>query len=428
MPRIIYTALFITLIPAYFIRLTWRGIGNKKYLQRWGERLGIANVRPTKDKSIVWVHAVSVGEVNASIPLLRALMEEYPGSEFLVTTSTPTGSDILLSKLGNKIKHQYVPIDIPFCINLFINTWKPKALILLETEIWPNIIHCCKKQGIVTALVNARLSEKSKLKYLRFNSVILPAINSLDLILAQYESDAYRFNEIAADKEIKLCGNLKFDQDMPEELESISDSIRDSWSKEGKRRPTLIAASTHEGEEVIVLDAFNAILETITDALLIVVPRHLERFNKVKSLIDDQGFNFSSRSKKEDVTNDVQVLLGDTMGELNFLYSVSDVAFVGGSLIDHGGQNLLEPAAQGLPLCSGPSVRNFVEISDQLKKASGLTIIKDKKELADYFIDLVNDEHNLQKTGQASKNVFMENRGAIEIIKKDLDSRINKVL
>ena len=428
MPRIIYTALFITLIPAYFIRLTWRGIGNKKYLQRWGERLGIANVRPTKDKSIVWVHAVSVGEVNASIPLLRALMEEYPGSEFLVTTSTPTGSDILLSKLGNKIKHQYVPIDIPFCINLFINTWKPKALILLETEIWPNIIHCCKKQGIVTALVNARLSEKSKLKYLRFNYVIQPAINSLDLILAQYESDAYRFNEIAADKEIKLCGNLKFDQDMPEELESISDSIRDSWSKEGKRRPTLIAASTHEGEEVIVLDAFNAILETITDALLIVVPRHLERFNKVKSLIDDQGFSFSSRSKKEDVTNDVQVLLGDTMGELNFLYSVSDVAFVGGSLIDHGGQNLLEPAAQGLPLCSGPSVRNFVEISDQLKKASGLTIIKDKKELADYFIDLVNDEHNLQKTGQASKNVFMENRGAIEIIKKDLDSRINKVL
>ena len=428
MPRIIYTALFITLIPAYFIRLTWRGIGNKKYLQRWGERLGIANVRPTKDKSIVWVHAVSVGEVNASIPLLRALMEEYPGSEFLVTTSTPTGSDILLSKLGNKIKHQYVPIDIPFCINLFINTWKPKALILLETEIWPNIIHCCKQQGIVTALVNARLSEKSKLKYLRFNSVIQPAINSLDLILAQYESDAYRFNEIAADKEIKLCGNLKFDQDMPEELESISDSIRDSWSKEGKRRPTLIAASTHEGEEVIVLDAFNAILETITDALLIVVPRHLERFNKVKSLIDDQGFNFSSRSKKEDVTNDVQVLLGDTMGELNFLYSVSDVAFVGGSLIDHGGQNLLEPAAQGLPLCSGPSVRNFVEISDQLKKASGLTIIKDKKELADYFIDLVNDEHNLQKTGQASKNVFMENRGVIEIIKKDLDSCINKVL
>jgi len=428
MPRIIYTALFIALIPAYFIRLTWRGIGNKKYLLRWGERLGIANIRPTKDKSIIWVHAVSVGEVNASIPLLRALMEEYPGSEFLVTTSTPTGSDILLSKLGNKIKHQYVPIDIPFCINLFINTWKPKALILLETEIWPNIIHCCKKQGIVTALVNARLSEKSKLKYLRFNSVIQPAINSLDLILAQYESDAYRFNEIAADKEIKLCGNLKFDQDMPEELESISDSIRDSWSMEGKRRPTLIAASTHEGEEVIVLDAFNAILETITDALLIVVPRHLERFNKVKSLIDDQGFNFSSRSKKEDITNDVQVLLGDTMGELNFLYSVSDVAFVGGSLIDHGGQNFLEPAAQGLPLCSGPSVRNFVEISDQLKKASGLTIIKDKNELADYFIDLVNDEHNLQKTGQASKNIFMKNRGAIEIIKKDLDSRINKVL
>ena len=428
MPRIIYTALFIALIPAYFIRLTWRGIGNKKYLQRWGERLGIANVRPTKDKSIVWMHAVSVGEVNASIPLLRTLMEEYPGAEFLVTTSTPTGSDILLSKLGSKVKHQYVPIDIPICINLFINTWKPKALILLETEIWPNIIHCCKKQGIITALVNARLSEKSKSKYLRFISLIKPAIDSLDLILAQYKSDADRFNEIVVDKKIKLCGNLKFDQDMPEELESISGSIRDSWSIEGKRRPTLIAASTHEGEEVIILDAFKEILKEINDALLILVPRHLERFNRVKSLIDDQGFNFSSRSKKEDVTNDIQVLLGDTMGELNFLYSVSDVAFVGGSLIDHGGQNLLEPAAQGLPLCSGPSVRNFVEISNQLKKASGLSIINNKNELADYFIDLINDENNLRKTGQASKYIFMENRGAIGLIKKDLDSYINKVL
>jgi len=420
MPRIIYTALFVALIPAYFIRLTWRGIGNKKYLQRWGERLGIANVRPTKDKSIIWVHAVSVGEVNASIPLLRTLMEECPWAEFLVTTSTPTGSDILISKLGNKVKHQYVPIDIPICINLFINTWKPKALILLETEIWPNIIHCCKKKGIVTALVNARLSEKSKSKYLRFNSLIQPAINSIDLILAQYKSDADRFNEIVIDKKIKLCGNLKFDQDTPEELESISGSIRDSWSIEGKRRPTLIAASTHEGEEVVILDAFKAILETITDALLIVVPRHLERFDRVKSLIDGQGFSFSSRSKKEDVTNDIQVLLGDTMGELNFLYSVSDVAFVGGSLIDHGGQNLLEPAAQGLPLCSGPSVRNFVEISEQLKNAHGLQIIKNKNELANYFLDLINDEIKLQKTGQASKNIFMKNRGAIDIITKDL--------
>ena len=428
MPRIIYTVLLIVLIPAYFARLTWRAIGNKKYLKRWGERLGIANVRPTKDKSIVWVHAVSVGEVNASIPLLRELMEEYVDSEFLVTTSTPTGSDILLSKLGNKVKHQYVPIDIPFCINLFISTWKPRALILLETEIWPNIIHCCKKKGIVTSLVNARLSEKSKSKYLQFSSFIKPAINSLDLILAQYQSDAERFNEIVPDKEIKLCGNLKFDQDMPDELESISSSIRDSWSIEGKRRPTLIAASTHEGEEFIVLDALKIIKETITDALLILVPRHPERFQKVKSLINSQGFSMSSRSKKEDVTRDVQVLLGDTMGELNFLYSVSDVAFVGGSLIDHGGQNLLEPAAQGLALCSGPSDRNFVEISDQLKKASGLRIIKNKNELAKYFVDLINDENLLKDTGKASKNIFIKNRGAIEIIKNDLQSFLKDLL
>ena len=428
MPRIIYTFFLITLIPAYFLRLTWRGMGNSKYLSRWGERLGRANIRPTKGKSIVWVHAVSVGEVNASIPLLRALMGEYPGSEFLVTTSTPTGSDILLSKLGNKVKHQYVPIDIPFCINRFINTWKPKVLILLETEIWPNIIHCCKQKGISTALVNARLSEKSKLKYLRFRSLIQPAISSLDLILAQYQSDLERFVEIVADKEIKLCGNLKFDQDIPEELESISDSIRNSWSTEGKRRPTLIAASTHEGEEAIVLEAFKVILDSLSDALLIIVPRHLERFSKVNALINIQGFNLSVRSRKEDVSKDVQVLLGDTMGELNFLYSLSDVAFVGGSLIDHGGQNLLEPAAQGLPLCSGPSVRNFMEISDQLQKAKGLRIINDKDELAFYFLDLINDEHNLQKTGQASKAIFMKNRGAIEIIIRSLHDSFRNII
>ena len=420
MPRILYTAIFIALIPIYFIRLTLRGIGNKKYLERWSERLGKANIRPSKDKPIIWVHAVSVGEVNASIPLLRNLMEEYQDAEFLVTTSTPTGSDILLKKLGNKIKHQYLPIDIPFCINLFIGTWRPKALILLETEIWPNIIHCCKKQGIVTALVNARLSEQSKLRYLRFMALIQPAINSLDLILAQYESDANRFNAIVPEKEIKLCGNLKFDQDLPDELESISSSIRDSWAVDGKRRPTLIAASTHEGEEKIVLAAFKLILESIPNALLILVPRHLERFKKVKSLLNELDFNSSSRSMKEDVTKDVQVMLGDTMGELNFLYSVSDVAFVGGTLIDHGGQNFLEPAAQGLPLCSGPSVRNFVEISNELKKASGLKIVNDKEGISNFFVDLINEKNELEKIGQASKTVFMKNRGAIKIIQEEL--------
>ena len=420
MPRILYTAIFIALIPIYFIRLTFRGIGNKKYLERWSERLGKANIRPSKDKSIIWVHAVSVGEVNASIPLLRNLMEEYQDSEFLVTTSTPTGSDILLKKLGNKIKHQYLPIDIPFCINLFIGTWRPKALILLETEIWPNVIHCCKKQGIFTALVNARLSEQSKLRYLRFMALIQPAINSLDLILAQYESDANRFNAIVPEKEIKLCGNLKFDQDLPDELESISSSIRDSWAVDGKRRPTLIAASTHEGEEKIVLAAFKLILESIPNALLILVPRHLERFKKVKSLLNELDFNSSSRSMKEDVTKDVQVMLGDTMGELNFLYSVSDVAFVGGTLIDHGGQNFLEPAAQGLPLCSGPSVRNFVEISNELKKASGLKIVNDKEGISNFFVDLINEKNELEKIGQASKTVFMKNRGAIKIIQEEL--------
>ena len=315
---------------------------------------------------------------------------------------------------------------------------KPKGLLELGNEtILDRLICQFKSLGIKDILMVVGYQKESLIKH--FGSSVrfiyykdFAKTNNLHTLWSirdeLNDNIIISFADLVVDKQIKLCGNLKFDQDIPEELESISGSIRDSWSIEGKRRPTLIAASTHEGEEIIVLDSFNLILKKITDALLILVPRHLERFDRVESLIDNQGFNCSSRSKKEDVTNDVQVLLGDTMGELNFLYSVSDVAFVGGSLIDHGGQNLLEPAAQGLPLCSGPSLRNFVEISEQLKKSSGLKIINNKQELADYFIGLVNDENNLKETGQVSKAIFMKNRGAIEIINGTLKNSFKGLL
>ena len=228
MPRFIYTVLLYLLIPVYFIRLLIRGASNKDYLFRWNERLGFSNLIPSENKKIIWIHAVSVGEVNASIPLLRKLMEQLPETEFLVTTTTPTGSDILLNKMGSRVKHQYIPVDLPICVDKFLDKWQPKMLIILETEIWPNLISNCKKRGIYTALVNARLSEKSKTKYARLKSLISPTVFELDLILAQYESDASRFKELA-DREVALCGNLKFDQDIPDEIESIVDGIRSQW-------------------------------------------------------------------------------------------------------------------------------------------------------------------------------------------------------
>ena len=424
MPRNLYTALFCLLLPLYFIRLGWKGLSNREYYLRWGERLGFSRFIPSKDKLVIWVHAVSVGEVNASMPLIRRLLEDYPQSEILVTTTTPTGSKLLIERLGNKVKHQYIPVDIPFFINLFLNKWKPHILILLETEIWPNIINACKNRGIYTALVNARLSDKSKENYLKFKSLISTSIDSLNLILAQFESDKGRFNEISDKKEIKLCGNLKFDQDIPYELEEISRTIREDWSIEGDQRPTLIASSTHEGEEEIILQAFKLILKDLPKALLILVPRHLERFEKVRNIILKHDLSLASRSKKSEVTHLTEVLFGDTIGELNFLYSLSDVAFVGGSLIDHGGQNLLEPSAQKLALLSGPSLRNFSDVSDQLKEVEALEIVNDPQELSDKFLSFIQNQDILKKKGHAAFEIFQENRGALKLILNHLDQAI----
>ena len=427
MLRLIYTAIFYLALPLYFVRLIIRAVQNPDYLKRWGERLGYGSNLPTEGKTVLWIHAVSVGEVNASIPLVRSLLDTYSNSEILVTTSTPTGSKILLDKMGARVKHQYVPLDLPACLNVFLDRWNPKAVIVLETEIWPNILSMCKERGIFTALVNARLSEKSKDKYNIVKPLAAEALGNLDLLIAQYDSDADRFKEINTSLKIEVCGNLKFDQQVPEEMHSISSSIRDSWSDDGQR-PTLIAASTHETEEEFVLDAFLEILGEAKEALLILVPRHPERFETVFEYIQNRELSVARRSNKDDVTPKTQVLLGDTMGELNFLYSVSDVAFVGGSLVDHGGQNLLEPASLGLPLSSGKSLRNFQEIADELQESEALFLIEEQKELSDFFIDLISKPKRRARIGKASAEVFEKNRGVLIKINKSLNKYLSRLL
>ena len=427
MLRLIYTAIFYLALPLYFVRLIIRAVQNPDYLKRWGERLGYGSNLPTEGKTVLWIHAVSVGEVNASIPLVRSLLDTYSNSEILVTTSTPTGSKILLDKMGARVKHQYVPLDLPACLNVFLDRWNPKAVIVLETEIWPNILSMCKERGIFTALVNARLSEKSKDKYNIVKPLAAEALANLDLLIAQYDSDADRFKEINNSLKIEVCGNLKFDQQVPEEMHSISSSIRDSWSDDGQR-PTLIAASTHETEEEFVLDAFLEILGEAKEALLILVPRHPERFETVFEYIQNRELSVARRSNKDDVTPKTQVLLGDTMGELNFLYSVSDVAFVGGSLVDHGGQNLLEPASLGLPLSSGKSLRNFQEIADELQESKALFLIEEQKELSDFFIDMISKPKKSARIGKASAKVFEKNRGVLIKINQSLNKHLSKLL
>jgi len=427
MYRLIYTFLHILILPLYFLRLFLKGIKNKEYLYRWDERIALGRLKPSGKKKVIWIHAVSVGEVNASIPLIRKIIEKYSEVEVLVTTTTPTGSKILLDKMGSRVSHQYLPIDIPLFIYLFLRKWKPEGLILLETEIWPNLIAACKKRKIFVSLVNARLSEMSLQRYLRFESLISESISDLDLIIAQYHPDKKRLRKLVPRKKILLCGNLKFDQDIPNEFLEISKSIREDWSLGKDLRPTLIAASTHEGEEEQILESFTKIKEEFNNPLLILVPRHPERFKRVRQLIRSYNLNMSMRSNKEEVEELTDVLLGDTMGELNFLYSLSDVAFVGGTLIDHGGQNLLEPAALSLPIITGPSLRNFEEIAKKLKKEGALEIVRSSTEIENIFTNLIRNKIEINKRKNASRLVYEENRGAVDRVLEYLDEFLNKI-
>ncbi len=426
MPRIIYTALFYLISPFYFLRLTWKGIKDSDYLKRWSERLGVVK-NFSIQKDVLWVHAVSVGEVNASLPLLRSLLDTYKNLDLLVTTTTPTGSDMLRRTMGDRVKHQYIPLDLPYCIKKFLNFWKPKALLILETEIWPNIIHECNKRKIFVGVINARLSEKSKNNYLTIKSLINSSLDKVDLLIAQYDSDKKRFNELIKEKDIKLSGNLKYEIEIPKELTNISNTIKESWAVEGEDRPILIAASTHETEEEIILEAFSELLRSMNNALLIISPRHPERFSKVHKLIIDKGFKVARRSKKEQVNPNVEVLLGDTMGELNLLYSVSDIAFVGGSLIDHGGQNIIEPASLGKPICVGPNLRNFEDVARELEKVEALKIIRTSEDLVSYFLHLLNNKVEMKRLGEASFLVAKKNKGALQKVLLFLSSYLDNI-
>ena len=375
------------------------------YRKKWYERFGFISWKKT-NHPIIWLHAVSVGEVNASKPIVKLLLKKYKHYKIIITTVTPTGAETVIQQYGDNVSNFYLPYDIPFCVKKFIRTINPSILITMETEIWPNLIEICDKRDIFISLVNARLSEKSKQNYEWIKFLISPALKKIDLVIAQYKSDADRFKKINDTTKISLCGNLKFDQDIPDQIEAISASIRQSWAVDGKVRPTLIAASTHETEERFVIDSFLEIISKEENSLLILVPRHPERFDDVYGQILEANLEVARRSKKEDVTRSTKVLLGDTMGELNFLYSVSDIAFVGGSLIDHGGQNLLEPAALGLPISSGSSLRNFQEIADELKRDEALLVLNSPSDLSNYFIRLGTNPEEMKKKGQASKKIF----------------------
>lgn len=410
MNRRLYTLLLHLALPLIVLRLYLRGRQAPAYRQRIAERFAFR--LPPLEPGGIWVHAVSVGESIAAAPMIRALRERHPELPITVTCMTPTGSERIRALFGDRVQHCYLPYDLPWAAARFLDRLRPKLAVIMETELWPNHIHQCARRGIPSVLANARLSEKSARGYARFAGLTRPMLAEMDWIAVQTEAEAERFRQLGARAEcVEVTGSIKFDLTVDPDLKPRAQALRASWG--AAQRPVWIAASTHAGEDESILAAHRQLLAERPDCLLILVPRHPERFDAVHALCQREGFATVRRSSAVPVSEGTQVLLGDTMGELLFLYALADVAFVGGSLVPNGGHNLLEPAALGLPVLAGPHLFNFLEIAAQLREAGALAEVADAQRLVDNLCALLDSEPRRQRMGQAGLAVLAANQGAL---------------
>lgn len=411
MNRHLYTLLLHLALPLIALRLALRARKAPAYARRVKERFSFA-LPPLKPGGI-WVHAVSVGESIAAAPMIRALQARYPELPITVTCMTPTGSERIQALFGDSVQHCYLPYDLPWAAARFLDRARPRLAVVMETELWPNHIHQCARRGIPVALANARLSERSARGYARFGKLTAPMLAELSLIAVQTQAEAQRFLDLGARPDcVEVTGSIKFDLKIDAELLQRAAELRHQWQAE--QRPVWIAASTHAGEDEIVLAAHHQLLETRPNALLILVPRHPERFNSVHELCLSDGLTTRRRATGEAVQTGDQVLLGDTMGELLFLYALADIAFVGGSLVANGGHNLLEPAALGKPVLSGPHLFNFLEIAGQLRAAGALSEVANAAQLAERTATLLDTPAETQRMSTAGLAVLKANQGALE--------------
>ncbi|MGX5727101.1 lipid IV(A) 3-deoxy-D-manno-octulosonic acid transferase [Metapseudomonas otitidis] len=421
MNRTLYTLLFHLGLPLVALRLAWRAWRAPAYARRIGERfaLGLPPLKPGG----IWVHAVSVGESIAAAPMVRELMARHPDLPITLTCMTPTGSERIQALFGDRVQHCYLPYDLPWAASRFLDRVRPKLAVIMETELWPNHIHQCARRRIPVVLANARLSARSARGYARFARLTAPMLAELDWIAVQTEAEAERFRQLGARPEcVGVTGSIKYDLTIDPALPARAAELRAAWGASG--RPVWIAASTHAGEDEIILAAHRAVLARRPDALLILVPRHPERFTSVYELSRQSGFASQRRSSGESVTAQTQVLVGDTMGELLFLYALADSAFVGGSLVPNGGHNLLEPAALGKPVLSGPHLFNFLEIAAQLRDAGALLEVDGAEALARDVEALWADAARAAAMRDAGLGVLRANQGALERLLAGLAARI----
>ena len=412
--RWIYTLIFYLAIPVILLRLLWRAWRAPAYARRWRERFGFIPELET-EKKVIWFHTVSVGEFLAALPLIR-ILQQQPHVQLVITTTTPTGSERVRAALGDSVYHVYAPYDLPDCVSRFLGRVQPQLLLIMETELWPNTIAACAAREIPVLLINGRLSARSARGYARFGAMTTQMLQQLSCAAIQHADDAARFQALGLPAAAtKVTGNVKFDLTLGDDVQAQARILKHQWTQGGQRL-VWIAASTHQGEDEQILNAFAQVRASATEAaktlLLVLVPRHPERFDRVGNLCIARGYRIERRSQKV-IAADTDILLGDTMGELLLLLGASDLAFVGGSLVPTGGHNFMEPAAWQLPLLSGTQVFNFAEASRLLEEAGALRLVENAEALAQEVQLLIGDEQERQKRGQAALSVANANRGAM---------------
>ena len=422
--RFIYSVVFYLITPLIILRLVIRGLAAPNYRKRWGQRFGFFTPSES-NKDVIWLHAVSVGETLAAVPLVKALQEKYSDHRLLITCMTPTGSERITAAFGDSVDHSYAPYDTPGAVARFLQRVQPKMLIIMETELWPNTVAACYKRQIPVILANGRLSEKSARGYARVSKLSGPMVAQLTAVAAQHGDDGGRFTALGLPAEkLHITGNIKFDLELNAQIRQSAEALRQQWGG-AHQRPILLAASTHRGEDEIILQAFNLIKQSVNNALLVLVPRHPERFNQVGDLCLDAGYSLARRSNN-DSTDNADILLGDTMGELMTFFGACDIAFVGGSLVANGGHNMIEPAAWGKPTLSGLSVFNFAEVSRLLAEAGGLSLVEDAAALAESVIELMKNPEQAQQMGLSAQQVAEANRGALERLLAVIDNSLSQ--
>lgn len=404
--RLLYSLAWLALLPFAFLYLLWRARKQPDYLRHWRERLGWA---PICAKPLIWLHAVSVGETRAAAPLVKALRARHPDHAILLTHATPTGQATGAELFGEAVTQAYLPYDFPPLVWLFLRRARPVMGVIMETEIWPNLYAACARRRIPLFLVNARMSEKSARGYARFRALVTPALRGLAGIAAQTMNDAHRLRELGA-MAVEISGNVKFDVTPPADSGERARDLRALFHD----RFVLLLASTREGEEAMLLDALAGL--ELPGLLLVLVPRHPQRFEEVARLLAARGLGYVRRSGKQPPEADTRVFLGDSMGELAAYYAAADLAYVGGSLLPLGGQNMIEAAAAGCPALFGPHTWNFAEAAEQAVARGGARRLADAEELAPAVAALYRDPIARDRMREAGLQFAAANRGATERI------------